>query len=232
MIASVTKRSFAPFKFATERSCLSLERTHSRRPPRDSILLFANEPVLTYLQDLVNSLDLSDKVALAPIPVQGTAAGGMERSLKIGPCRRVYLVLEWDGDASNPVHQVWEEFQKSLLPASVCSRLICCRPSFDLWVLLHLEDPPPEAGDAAWLKDRVRHLLATHAPDNGHHSLFTRIAARLDTAQNRSLRMARDRQLAGASDDPDQLGTNLHELTSFLNKLAKRVPDPSNQVDL
>ncbi|MEO5335052.1 MAG: RloB family protein [Magnetococcus sp. YQC-5] len=227
----MTKKPFVSFKFATERSCLSLERTHPRRPPRDSVLLFANEPVLIYLQELVNSLHLSGKVTCAPIPLQTAAGGGLERSLKVAPCRRLYLVLEWDGDASNTAPQVWQEFQNSLLrPDSVSPRLICCRPSFDLWLLLHFEDPSPEADDTAWLKERVQHLLATSAPDNGHLSLFARIAARLDTAQNRSLRMARERQLAGVSDDwfSDQPGTNLHELTAFLNKLASRIPDHSS----
>ncbi|MBF0628314.1 MAG: hypothetical protein HQL91_08835 [Magnetococcales bacterium] len=214
-------RPLAPGQPVRERNTLSLERLVTRRPRHDNLLLFAPPAALSYLQELVTFLRLEEKITCQPLPPQESL---LTRSLALirerGPFMRLHVVWEWSGKAPETTRLAWEHYQSMLFEqASIQPRLIVCRPLFELWILLHEEDPGPWCGDVAQIQTRMaslRHL----APEA---SLLTLTAPRLGVALKRSQEMARTRHFE-TDDDllPLQPGTHLHELILFWHKLARR----------
>ncbi|MBF0429627.1 MAG: RloB domain-containing protein [Magnetococcales bacterium] len=221
MTAPALIRRHPPLTQVRDRTGLSLERNNPKRPPRDRMLLLASEPALSYLQDFLAHLKITERVVSAAIPHEkdGILAIYQERSKNAGPFRRVYCVLEWDGQQETLMRQTWYALQEAMTIETTGLRLICCRPSFDLWILLHFEEAGAEADDVTWLKNRVEHHLASPA------TLFDQTKAYLEVAIQRSMKMARERQLKDIDDAllPGSPGVYLHELMTFLRKQASKI---------
>ncbi|MBF0296514.1 MAG: hypothetical protein HQL96_15100 [Magnetococcales bacterium] len=205
-----------PNRHGRERTPLSLERRSPRRLPGKRLLLLASEPALSYLEEYIAHLGMAANTLLAPMTPAMAVAECRERLQTAGPFWRAFLIMEWDGDPAAPIHQAWREIQADTEIEGV--RFLCCRPSFLLWILLHFEDPGAEAAQAAWLEQRVAHLLADR-----QGSLFARTRHLLDDALQRSQRLTRERLARQPRGTllPAEPGSELHELIVLLRKSAR-----------
>lgn len=223
---SPTDKPQASLKVVRERSCLSFERLHSRRSTKKRVLLLIDQQAaVNYFKDLVEYLAIQDQVVIAAISPESVIMVCQERCKKAGPFQRIYLIMLAKGQPSDPAYLACQQIRDFFPPpTNIHVGLLAYNPSFDLWILLHFEEPGPDANDAVWLKERVEQLLQNHAHINKlkHSSLFSQIIVFLDSAVQRGLKMARQRQLALAtemefSNKPD---TQIHILIPFLKQLA------------
>ncbi|MBF0271613.1 MAG: hypothetical protein HQL98_06100 [Magnetococcales bacterium] len=207
-----------------ERAGPTLERATPRRPPHDHHLLLAPEAALGYLGALILALGLEKKITLAPLPPMALwLKTCREQIRRFGPFMRIDCLLEWDGTDADGLQEGWEAFREELGAATgVRPRLVCCRPVFELWILLHFESPGPEWDHGEWVRERVRQCLET-LPDSGSASLWVRTAPRLGLAVRRSREMARVRVAGGSGDDrlPAVPGTHLHEWICGWYRIAR-----------
>ncbi|MBF0190534.1 MAG: hypothetical protein HQL99_05215 [Magnetococcales bacterium] len=207
-----------------ERAGPSLERAAPRRPPHDHHLLLAPASALDYLGALITALRLEKKLILVPLPPREQwLKTCREQMRRAGPFGRVDLLLEWDGQDASNVWLDWEGFQEELGAATgVRPRLVCCRPVFEVWILLHFESLGPEWEHGEWVRERARQCLES-LPDSGSATLWERTASRLGLAVRRSKAMAWQR-VAGAGDDdrlPVVPGTHLHEWIRAWYRMAR-----------
>ncbi|MBF0182164.1 MAG: hypothetical protein HQM03_19275 [Magnetococcales bacterium] len=205
-----------PPRHARERTPLSLERRPPRRLSGKRLLLMATEPALSYLGEYIAHLGLASNTLLVPLAPATALADCRERLQTAGPFWRACLIMDWDGDPAAPIHQAWQAIRTDLETDGV--RMLCCRPSFLLWILLHFEDPGPEAARPAWLEQRVARLLADR-----EGSFFARTRHLLDEALQRSLRLTRERLARQPRGTllPAEPGSELHELIVLLRKSAR-----------
>ncbi|MEO5346225.1 MAG: hypothetical protein H7834_07600 [Magnetococcus sp. YQC-9] len=214
-----------------ERDGASLERVTPKRPARDHQLLLAPEPILNYLQELLSQLRINLKVTCIPCgSLQELPTLCRQWLDQGGPFMRIYVIVEWDGQDETSVRHAWHAFEESLLIRTRTQpRLLVCRPSFLLWILLHFEDVAAETDNAGWLQQRVEELLKQVVPKTRSTTLFARTRCRLAQALRRAQQMSWVRQNSNAEDLwPKEPGTHLHELLIYWYRLARQpLPDES-----
>lgn len=205
-----------------ERGGVSLERVTPRRPPRDHHLVLAPEAALSYLRELVVELGLEKRIISLPLPpLEGLLATCRQHLRNAGPFQRIHCVLEWDGRDPQTIRSDWETFREGVFTlAEIRPRLICCRPVFEQWILLHFEPFDPRCAEAEWVRERVAEWVPSQPGSDG---LLLRTVFHLGTALRRAQDLARARSLLGPDDTlPVMPGTHLHELILSWYKLARR----------
>ncbi|MBF0215150.1 MAG: hypothetical protein HQM00_16580 [Magnetococcales bacterium] len=202
-----------------ERGGAALERAAPRRAPHDHHLLFAPEPALGYLRALIAELGLEKLITSVEFPPwESLAKSARQRIRDSGPFVRIHCVLEWDGRDAERLRSDWELFAEELfVEAGVRPRLICCRPVFELWILLHYESVSASCDEGSWIRERV-------GGECSAEGLFARTSASLGIAVRRAQELARMRYAIDGDDTfPATPGTHLHELIVSWHKLARRV---------
>ncbi|MBF0341848.1 MAG: hypothetical protein HQL95_12935 [Magnetococcales bacterium] len=217
----VPRQPAAPIR---ERSVSSLERLTPKRPARNHHLLLAPQAALEYLRPLLAELKLDKMVLCAPMPPVEELTGCCREWLRrSGPFQRIHGLIEWDGQHETALRHAWQTSQDELdALAGIRIRLICCRPVFALWLLVHFEEPSPAWAEASLIQTRVNAHLAA-LPGDPATPLHVRLAPLLGQALGRSHAMAQQR-LNRFPDDtfPLEPGTQLQELITYWYKLARR----------
>ncbi|MBF0126896.1 MAG: hypothetical protein HQM02_06755, partial [Magnetococcales bacterium] len=144
-----------------ERTGASLERAHPRTPPRERILLLLPEAAAGYFRDFIAELRPPEEVICLPLPEPGEVPIACQTLFReSGPCKRIFLVMEQAKTHAAATREIWRQLQEQFQDTEpVHVRFIGCRPSFDLWLLLHFEAPGVEADNPEALRNKVAALL-------------------------------------------------------------------------
>ncbi len=206
-----------------ERPGTSLERRSPSRSKRGGLLIACGQRAGLYLTGLLHHLQLENRVTLSLSTAEDPLSileNGHHAWATLGPFRRVYVVVchdtpkeDWHrlvacspvGPTNHPIR-----FQK-----------IASIPSFNLWLLLHWRELPPETWThydqlSAWVDDQLERYLPATAWCSPME-WFATVGHGLVQA------IARGQQLSRQQGTVSTVlpMTNVHELASHLLKLHK-----------
>ncbi len=132
-----------------ERSGSSLERRQPRRAARGRILIGCSPPLTAYFESLARHCRLHEHLTIFPLPAGEPMAiikKGMTAFRRRGPFQRFYIIADLADDADRTnIAEARNHFLADISRGNAFFRLIPASRAFDLWLLLHREDPPAVA---------------------------------------------------------------------------------------
>lgn len=200
----------------------SLDRRQAIQPAKDRMLLLAPPSATTYLQNLIDYLDLVSPITLASLKL-ATADElltlAKHHHLQSGPFRRIFAVLDLPvgESAFKNMYKVSRDIVRHHdIIGNVLFRVLFSRPDFSLWPSLHAPFPqaPIDSPEySAWLQQLFQQSTAPSLSHETAHSL--------DTAIKQAQSLARIRALNPT--DYTLSFTEIHELIAYLLRMSQRI---------